>query len=140
MEKDNCKLVFEERLLSIGIPTQVEDCKNPHSRDEEHLEACDWYDAEVLEGIQESAEATLPKPKGGAKNSGAKITHGFRENVQPSKDKAHFCVEVGGQTNQYTATHNNETDKKPISQERQAMSKNRRHNKEVKASRSLFKR
>ena len=80
--------------MSIGIPTQVEDCKNPHSRDEEHLEACDWYDAEVLEGIQESAEATLPKPKGGAKNSGAKITHGFRENVQPSKDKAHFWHSV----------------------------------------------
>ena len=56
------------RFMYIAVPTQVSEFRNPNCKDEEHLAACDWFNAELIEGIQDSAEATLPKPKGGNKD------------------------------------------------------------------------
>ena len=77
-------------MRSIIIPTQLTECRDPHCKKEEHIAACDWFAAELLEGIQDSAEETLPKPKEGGSNKGSKVTPGFREQVQPSKDTAHI--------------------------------------------------
>ena len=55
------------RLESIVIPTQISECKNIHCQDKTCLAAIDWFAAEVLEGLQDSAEETLPKSKGGDK-------------------------------------------------------------------------
>ena len=96
MEKQNFKTSLELRLESIVIPTQVSECKDTHCQDETHLAAVDWFAAELMEGLQDSAEETLPKPKGGKENDQKtpRLTPGFREHVQPAKDTAYFwhCI------------------------------------------------
>ena len=66
------------------------ECKDPHCKDDEHLAACDWFAAELLEGLQDSAEATLPKPEGSESKKDVRVSPGFREQVLPSKETAHF--------------------------------------------------
>ena len=94
IDKENCKFLLEERLRSIAVPTQVTECRDPKCKDEEHLAACDWFATELLEGIQDSTEETLPKLKVGTKKDNQKTTPGFREQVQPSKDDAYFWHSV----------------------------------------------
>ena len=90
-EKEQYSYQLDTRLGSIMIPTQVSECKDVHCRDPIHLEACDWYTAEIMEAIQDSAENSLPVPKGESEaNDKKKITTGFNTNVKPFKEKALF--------------------------------------------------
>ena len=70
-------------------PTQLSNCQDPHCKDEEHLEAIDWFTAETLDAVQRAGESTLPFPKAG--KSGMKGTPGFNERVKPFKETAYFC-------------------------------------------------
>ena len=109
IQKENFKTVLDLRLESIAIPTQVSECKKIHCQDETHLAAIDWFAAEVLEGLQDSAENTLPVPKGGHKEdqNKRKVTPGFREHVQPAKETAHFwhCIWKSAGRPQNTELH-----------------------------------
>ena len=88
-QKDQYKYLLDVRLASIMIPTQVSDCQDVHCRDPVHLEACDWYTAEILEAVQDSAENSLPVPQGDKKGK-KKVTPGFNHKVKPFKDTALF--------------------------------------------------
>ena len=91
-EKDLYKYTLEAELGAIMIPTQISECKDTHCKAEEHLEALDWFAAEMMEAIQRAGERTLPFPKAG--KVGKKVIPGFVERVKPFKEKAYFwhCV------------------------------------------------
>ena len=92
-QKEQYKLLLENRLESIKMPTQVTECENVHCRDPVHLEALDWAATELLEGVQDCAEATLPVPKAGEAKD-RKATPGFKTRVKPFKDVAYFWHQV----------------------------------------------
>ena len=86
-------LLTENRLNSIMIPAMISECEDVHCQDPFHKEALDWLAAELLEGVQDSAEATLPVPKT-METKGKKPTPGFQTKVKPLKDTAYFWHQV----------------------------------------------
>ena len=90
-QKEYYEFLLEEKLNSVMVPTEVSECKNLHCKDDIHLEAIDWYVAEVLEAVQEASEKSLPIPKPA---SVRKTTPGFHELVKPYKDTAYFWSSV----------------------------------------------
>ena len=93
-EKEQYNIMLEARLRSIMVPVQVSECQDIHCKDEEHLEAIDWFTREVLEGVQAAAEATLPCPRAGDSVVKHKITPGFNERVKPFKEASYFWHQV----------------------------------------------
>ena len=59
-EKDMYRYMLDRKLEAIMVPTQISECKDPHCKNEEHLEAVDWFCAEVVEAVQNAGEETLP--------------------------------------------------------------------------------
>ena len=55
-EKERYKYQLDTNLGNIAISTQVSECHNPHCNEEEHLEAIDWYAAQLLEAVQRAGE------------------------------------------------------------------------------------
>ena len=82
------------RMASIMVPTQVSACTAVLCTDKVHLEALDWYCAGVMEGIQDSAEDSLPVPSVTCLELKKKVTTGLRSQVQPVKDTAYVCHSV----------------------------------------------
>ena len=93
-EKEMYKYLLDTRMTSIMVPSQVSECTNVHCRDEVHLEALDWYCAEVMQGVQDSAEGSLPLPTGGGEDIKKKVTPGFNTHVKPFKETAQFWHSV----------------------------------------------
>ena len=52
--------MLDRKLEAIMVPTQISECKDPHCKNEEHLEAVDWFCTEVVEAVQMAGEETLP--------------------------------------------------------------------------------
>ena len=92
LEKEQYKLMLEAELGAIVVPTQLLDCKDTHCKQEEHIQAIDWFTTETLEAVQRAGEKTLPFPKAG--NTGKKSTPGFVEKVKPHKETAYFWHNV----------------------------------------------
>ena len=60
-----------------------------------HLEAVDWYAAELMAAVQDSAEEALPLPQvGGDAQTKKKVTPGFNSQVKPFKEKSHLWHSV----------------------------------------------
>ena len=78
------------------IPSQVSESQDVHCRDPVHLEACDWYTAEIMGAVQERAENSVPIPQGG-ENLKEKVIPGFDAQVKTFKDTAHFGMQYGSQ-------------------------------------------
>ena len=78
-EKERYKYQLDINLQHIAIPTQVSECNDPHCKEEEHLEAIDWFSAETLEAVQRAGWSALPCPKAGKSREGKKATPGFTE-------------------------------------------------------------
>ena len=95
-EKEKYEYSLNRRMAAIMVPTQISECKDLHCREKEHLEAVDWFTAEVLEAVQEAGEETLPYPRAGGPEdkSTRKVTPGFNEHVKPFKEKAYFWHQV----------------------------------------------
>ena len=87
-QKEQYKILLENRLNSIVIPTMVSECDDVHCQDPVHKEALDWLTTELLEGVQDCAEATLPVPET-VESKGRKPTPGFKAKVKPFKDIAY---------------------------------------------------
>ena len=92
LEKEHYKLTLEAELGAIVIPTQILECQDTHCKQEEHIEAIDWFTTETLEAVQRAGEKTLPFPKAG--KAGKKCTPGFDERVKPHKETAYFWHNV----------------------------------------------
>ena len=91
-EKEQYKYMLDIELNTIMIPTQLTECSDPHCKDEELMEAIDWFTAETLEAVQRAGERTLPFPRAG--KAGMKGTPGFNERVKPFKETAYFWHSV----------------------------------------------
>ena len=89
-EKDLYKYKLDDNLSSIMVPTQITECTDPHCKNEEHMEAIDWFSTEVLGAVQRAGEAALPFPKAGCSKKGMKATPGFEVKVKPFKEDAYF--------------------------------------------------
>ena len=50
-EKEKYKLKIDSDLSTIVTPTQLSDCHDPHCKEEEHLEAIDWFATKMLEAV-----------------------------------------------------------------------------------------
>ena len=92
-QKEEYKMMLENRLNSIVIPTMLSECEDVHCQDPVPKKALEWLAAELLEGVQDSAEATLPVPKTSESN-GKKPTPGFQTKVKTFKDTAYFWHQV----------------------------------------------
>ena len=75
------------------MPTQVTEWERVNCRDPVHLEALDWAATELLEGVQNCSEATLPVPNA-REAMDRKVTPGFKIRVKPFKDVAYFWHQV----------------------------------------------
>ena len=93
-EKEFYSYLLDTRLSNVMVPVQVSECRDLHCTDTEHLEAIDWFTAEVMEAIQTAAETALPCPRPGGGKDKLKVTPGFNENVKPFKEKAYFWHQV----------------------------------------------
>ena len=91
-EKEQYKCMLDTELGSVMIPSQLSNCQDTHCKDEEHLEALDWFAAETMEAVQRAGEQTLPFPKAG--KSERHVTPGFNEEVRPFKETAYFWHSV----------------------------------------------
>ena len=56
---------LEDRLGSVQCPDSVSRCQDTKCQDESHRADLDLFAAEVLEAVQEVAEASLPVPREG---------------------------------------------------------------------------
>ena len=93
-EKEHYSYLLDSRLASVMVPVQVSECRDVHCKNEEHLEAIDWFAAEVIEAVQTAAETALPCPRPGGGSVQRKVTPGFHENVKPFKEKTYFWHQV----------------------------------------------
>ena len=94
-ERESYVYLVDTRLRSVMVPTQVSECRDVHCKDEVHIEALEWYTAEVLEAVQSAAETSLPCPRvGGGTHQHSKISPGFSEKVKPFKETAYFWHSV----------------------------------------------
>ena len=84
------------KLGAVMIPSQLSECKDLHCKKEEHIEAVDWFAAEIMEAIQLAGEETLPFPGDGSegKKKFHKVTPGFSESVKPFKETSFFWHQV----------------------------------------------
>ena len=89
-EKELYQYKMEDNLKTIMVLTQISKCCDPHCKNEEHIEAIDWFSSEVLEAVQRAGEETLPFPKAGSSKQGMKATPGFTVQVKPFKEEAFF--------------------------------------------------
>ena len=84
------------KLRAVMIPSQLSECKDLHCKKEEHIEAVNWFAAEIMEAIQLAGEETLPFPGDGSerKKKIHKVTPGFSESVKPFKETSFFWHQV----------------------------------------------
>ena len=54
-EKEMYNYLLDTRLEHIMIPVQVTECRDMHCQNPEHLQAIDWFAAELMEAIQTAA-------------------------------------------------------------------------------------
>ena len=93
-EKERYCYLLDSRLDSVMVPVQVSECRDLHCTQQEHLEAIDWFAAEVIEAVQTAAETALPCPRPGGGTEKRKVIPGFNDTVKPFKEKAYFWHQV----------------------------------------------
>ena len=92
-EKQLIEMTLNLKLEAIMIPTQLLESEDIHCKNEEHLEAVDWFATEVMEAIHLAGEETLPFPGAGMEER-KKKTPGFKACVQPFKEHPLFWQQV----------------------------------------------
>ena len=95
-EKELHEIILNLKLGAIMIPSQLSECKDLHCKKEEHIEAVDWFAAEIMEAIQLAGEETLPYPgdRSEGKKKFHKVTPEFNESVKPFKELSFFWHQV----------------------------------------------
>ena len=93
-EKKAFKDVLEARLSSVQCPESVSRCQDTKCQDESHRANLDLFAAEVLEAVQEVAEASLPVPRGGQEKDGHRKTLACWDEVSRHKQDAYFWFQV----------------------------------------------
>ena len=86
---------LKHTLEHSEIPQSVSECKDLKCRDPDHLADLDLLAASVLGSVQQVAEATLPMSGGGGSGGEQeKRVPGWKEEVEPFRDKAYFWCQV----------------------------------------------
>ena len=93
-EKEQFKGLMEVKLSTLYTPLSVTDCKNIKCKDNIHKQDLDKYILELLEIVQQAAEASLPTPGTGQANPDKKSIPGWSEAVKPHRDQAYFWHQV----------------------------------------------
>ena len=88
--KDTFKDTLKHLLKDINIPNYVIECSDPHCSDSEHQTALDSLAVDVLECVEKAAYDTLPVISQGGEEKKNKNIAGWKEMVEPFKDKAIF--------------------------------------------------
>ena len=83
-------------MEAIEVPQSVLECKDLKCKDPDHLADLDLLAASVMESVQEVAEVTLPRSRGGGGSEGEqeKRVPGWKEEVEPLREKAYFGSQV----------------------------------------------
>ena len=95
--EDKTKYVNELKdiLNHIEVPQSVLECKDLKCRDPDHLADLDLLAASVLGSVQQVAEETLPMSGGGGGGRDQeKRVPGWKQEVEPLRDKAYFWCQV----------------------------------------------
>ena len=85
---------MDVKLSTLYTPLSVTDCKNIKCKDNIHKQDLDKYILELLEIVQQAAEASLPTPGTGQANPDKKSIPGWSEAVKPHRDQAYFWHQV----------------------------------------------
>ena len=86
-EKVNYKNILEIRLENMGNSC-AEMCKDVHCKRHCHTRDIDKFLEDILESIESSAASCLPKPK--KKKQSKPVIRGWKDEVEPFRDKAMF--------------------------------------------------
>ena len=89
-EKEHFKELMEVKLRSLDIPHAVRSCKDIKCKDLTHRQDLDKYIIDLLEMVQDAAEASLPTPGTSRANPDKKFIPGWTEAVKPYRDQAYF--------------------------------------------------
>ena len=92
-DKENFQLSLNERLGSVQCPDSVKQCRDTKCSNELHKDQLDWFGAEILNTVQEVAEASLPIPKTGQGGGHAKSLACWDE-VAKFKQDSYFWFQV----------------------------------------------
>ena len=93
-EKEQFKELMVNKLSSLDIPLHVTSCKDTKCKDVTHRQDLDKYIIDLLEVVQDAAEASLPTPGTGRANPAKQSIPGWSEAVKPYKDQAYFWHQV----------------------------------------------
>ena len=104
-EKEKYNYLLDINLSKVMVPVQVSECRDLHCKSAEHLEAIDWFTAQVLEAVQTAAETALPCPRAGGGTEKRRPMPGFNDRVKPFKDTAYFWHQVWKSANCPLNTH-----------------------------------
>ena len=100
-EKANYSEILESQLSCIQVPNSLH-CMNVKCQDEDHCSDADTFITSVLECVESVATCTLPSPSlpsssspsSCASSSTRKPVPGWKNYVEPFRDKAHFWHQV----------------------------------------------
>ena len=93
-DKASYRYTLEERLSLLAVPDSVRSCTDVHCHLPSHEEDLDQYTLEVLETVQEVAEACLPMPGVSKSRKGGAIVPGWKSEVRPYRDTAFFWHQI----------------------------------------------
>ena len=93
-EKKRYQDVLEDKLNFIQCPASVAKCQDTKCKDKNHRAELDIFSNELLEVMQEVAEAYLPVPKGGQDKTGHKRSLACWDKVAGHKKDAYFWFQV----------------------------------------------
>ena len=96
-EKESFQRGLDVQLRALSIPDSVSNCRDVNCKDETHCEEADEFITSVLDTINVTAHKCLPSSKlnkTNHKNEKKKIQPGWKEFVQPFREKAFFWSQV----------------------------------------------
>ena len=94
-QREKYKVLLEDRINKLEVPTSVTSCRDVHCQDPAHISELDIFTMELLETMQDVAEEVLPiTGSGGFESSKQRTVPGWSESVKPFREEAYFWHQV----------------------------------------------
>ena len=78
----------------MNIPVCVQNCKDVHCKNQDHLDQIDEFVQDILETVEEAASEELPVSQHPKPSTNSKPISGWIQSVKPFKDTAYFWHQV----------------------------------------------